>query len=141
MKILVIDNAGQIAACLAAIDAELVCFSDEIQALNDAGQQQPELILLDYGLRGEQTPEYIRLLLEAARTAKLVVISNELDEDRIICCLMAGANGYQDCRQLPDYAGRLVSAVVHGEAWLSRKMVVHLLEAIRQQFGTQTIIA
>ena len=138
MKILVIEPVERMAAIVRAINAEVTCVADEIRALKFA-QQQPGLILLDYALRGEQTPEYIRFLLDAAGSAKLAVTGSDLDEDQIISCMLAGANGYQDARQLPDYIGRLVPAVINGEAWLSRKLVARLLDVIRQQLEMQEI--
>ncbi|QPK63150.1 response regulator transcription factor [Methylomonas sp. LL1] len=141
MKILVIDDTGQIATILVAIEAEVVCITDEIRALNVAQQQQPELILLDYGLLGGQTPDYIRLLLAATARSNLVVIGEEMSEEQIFRCLLAGAKGYQEGRQLSDYIGRLIPAVTQGEAWLSRRMVAHLLDAIRQQLNRQAITA
>jgi DNA-binding NarL/FixJ family response regulator len=135
MKILVIDSVGHIATFLGGIDAELASIADEIQALNIAEQMQPDLIMLNYALRGQQTPEYIRLSLSASNASKLVVVGDKLSENEIFDCLLAGANGYQDDQQLADYIDRLVPAVIQGQAWLSRKMVAHLLDAIRQQLS------
>lgn len=133
MKILVIDNAGLIAACLAAVDADLVCHDDEIQALNAAEQQQPALVLLSYDVRSDQTPDYIRLLLDVAPAASLVVVGKQADEDQVLCCLLAGAKGYQALQQLQYYSVKLVNAVMDGEAWVSRKLVARLLKVLRQQ--------
>lgn len=130
MKILVIDTDGRIAAALCAIDAELVCFSDEIQALN-AAEQQPQMIILSYTMRGKQTPDYIRLLIAAAPRSSLVVIGDNVHEDDVFCCLLSGAKGFQELQQLPNYSDKLVRVVMQGEAWVSRKMVARLLDAIR----------
>lgn len=131
MKFLVIDNTEQIAPLLFDSNAEVLCFADEIQALNAVEQQQPELIFLDYGLLCEQTPEYIRLLLEVSEISKLVVIGNNISEDEVFRCLLMGAQGYQDSEQLPEYIDKLAKAIMLGEAWVSRKMVARVLEAIR----------
>lgn len=131
MKVLVIDNAEQLAPLLFDSDVELLCFADEIQALNAAEQHRPELIFLDYAVLGDQTPEYIRLLLDASDGSKLVVIGNNIDEDDIFHCLLTGAQGYQDIRQLAHYVDKLIKVIMLGEAWVSRKMVARVLEAIR----------
>lgn len=131
MKILVIDTGGQIAAALGTIEAELVCFSDEIQALN-AAEQQPELIVLNYTIRGEQTPDYIRLLLAASLKSNLLVVGDKVHEDDVFRCLLSGAKGFQDLQRLAQYSEKLVRVVMQGEAWVTRKMVARLLDAIQQ---------
>ena len=132
MKVLVIDNAEQIAPLLFGSSAEVLCFADEIQALNAAEQQKPELIFLDYAVLDKQTPEYIRLLIDVSDNSKLVVIGNQLSEDDIFRCLLMGAQGYQDSRLLPNYISKLIKVIMQGEAWVTRKMVARVLEAIRQ---------
>jgi len=139
MKILVIDNAEQLNALFDS-NAEVAYFSDEIQALNAAEQYQPELIFLNYLVRGEQTPEYIQLLLEVAGDSKLVVIGSDTSEDEIFRCLLTGAKGYQDKQQLPHYINKLIQVVAQGEAWISRKMVARVLDTI-WQFNIQAIPA
>lgn len=133
MKILVIDNAGLITACLAAVDADLVCHDDEIQALNAAELQQPALVILSYAVRSHQTPDFIRLLLDVAPATSLVVVGDQMEENDVLRCLSAGAKGYQTLSQLPHYSIKLVNAVMDGEAWVSRKLVARLLEVLRQQ--------
>lgn len=131
MKILVIDYAEQLAPFFVGLDAEVVCFSDEVKALNAVEELQPELIFLDFELLGEQTPEYIGLLLDAVVAAKLVVVGVDNSEDDVFRCLLKGANGYQNMRQLSDYLEKLIRVVSQGEAWISRKMVARVLDAIR----------
>lgn len=132
MKVLVIDNAEQLAPLLFDSNVELFCFADEIQALNAAEQHRPELIFLDYTVLGAQTPEYVRLLLDVSDNSKLVVIGSEVNEDDIFHCLLTGAQGYQEIQQLADYIDKLIEVIMRGEAWVSRKMVARVLEAIRQ---------
>ncbi|MGR8930407.1 MAG: hypothetical protein ACU836_07180 [Gammaproteobacteria bacterium] len=132
MKILVIDNAERLAPLFSGVDAQVTYVADEIQALNAVEQQQPELIFLDYAVVGDQTPEYIYFLLQAADAARLVVVGSHNTEDDIFCCLLKGANGYQDRQLLPNYLEKLIRVVSLGEAWISRKMASRVLEAIRQ---------
>ncbi|MGY6277325.1 DNA-binding response regulator [Methylomonas sp. MgM2] len=139
MKILIIDNAEQSSALFGG-NVDALYFSDEIQALNAAEQYQPELILLNYVVRGEQTPEYIQLLLEVTKASKLVVIGNNTSEDEIFRCLLTGAKGFQDKKQLPRYINKLVQVVTRGEAWVSRKMVARIVDAIWHH-DAQTIAA
>lgn len=132
MKILVIDNTGQIPACLADVEAELNCHADEIQAFNALEQLQPELIFLSYALRGEQTHDYIRLLVKTLPTASLIVVGEQTAQECVLQCLLCGAKGFQELQDLRYYSVRLVQAISRGEAWVSRRMVAALLDAIRQ---------
>ncbi len=132
MKLLIIDNAEQLPLYLAGLDIEPMIVFDEVQALHAAERQQPEIILLDYALLGEETPEYIGLLLEASRLSKVLVIGENVGEDDILHCLLMGANGYQDKQRLSVYIDKLIRALAQGEAWISRKMVARVLDTIRQ---------
>ena len=131
MKLLVIDNADQIAACLVAVDAEITCYLDEIQALNAAEQLQPNLILLNYAVRGTKTADYVRLLLDVSPQTNLVVLGELIAEDAVIRCVLSGAKGFQELKQFSQYCERLVRAVSDGEAWLTRKLVAKLIESVR----------
>lgn len=132
MKILVIDNTEQITASFLAIDEDAAFCADEIWGLNLA-EQNPALILLNYAVRGELTPDYIRLLINASPLGNnLVVVGQNASEDDIFRCLLAGAKGYQEIPTLPRYMGKMIHVIEQGEAWISRKMVAKLLDAIRE---------
>ncbi|MCK9605210.1 MAG: hypothetical protein M0R33_02045 [Methylomonas sp.] len=132
MKILVIDNTGQISACLAEVEADLNCRTDEIQALNALEQLQPELVFLSYAFRGEQTHDYIRLLVKTLPSASLIIVGEQMAQECVLRCLLCGAKGFQELQDLQYYSFRLVQAISRGEAWVSRRMVASLLDAIRQ---------
>lgn len=131
MKILVIDTADRISSSMIAVDAEIMCYRDEIQALNAAEQLQPNLILLNHSVQEGNTAEYVRLLLEASPRTNLVVLGERLAEDAVIRCVLSGAKGFQELQQFSQYRDRLMRAVADGEAWLSRKLVATLIERVR----------
>ena len=82
-------------------------FNDEIKALNAIEQEQPSVVLLNYAFLKEGTAEY--------------------------SCLIIGAQGYQQLKQINEYAERLIEVVDAGEAWITRQMVSTLLDALRGQ--------
>lgn len=133
MKIHVIDNAGQIPPLLSAVEADIAVYSDEIQALNAAEQQQPELILLNFAVRGRETPDYIGLLLTAGANTRVVVIGDNTSEEQVFCCVLAGAIGYQERQQLQEYLTKMIKVIAEGEAWISRKMIARLLIELRRR--------
>ena len=133
MKIHVIDNTGRIQPLLLATEADVTFFSDEIQALNAVDAQMPGLILLNYALRGEETAEYIDLLVSRCSASSIVVIGDDLGDGQVLKCLLAGAKGYQTSRDLAAYIKKIVKVVADGEAWITRRMTARLLDAIRLQ--------
>mgnify|MGYP001423405394 CR=1 FL=1 len=132
MKVFVIDNSQYALESFSVIDAEVTCYTDEVQAFYAVEQQQPEFIFLNYAVRGEQTPGYIEGLLSVAASASVVVIGNNTSEDAIFNCLLTGARGYQDWQQLPRYLSKLIRVLAEGEAWFSRKMVARVLANLSQ---------
>jgi len=111
-----------------------VCFlKDEVQALNAVEQKKPAVIILDYRLRKKETASYIRLLIKANSESKIIVIADNLSDDAILACLTAGARGYQNLKQLNNYAVKMVKAINAGEAWVSRRMVAKLLDVLFQK--------
>ncbi|MDX8126186.1 response regulator transcription factor [Methylomonas sp. BW4-1] len=137
MKIQVIDNIDQIQPLMLMAEADVAFYSDEIQALNAAEQLQPNIILLNFALRGSQTPDYTNLLLAASPTSNIVIIGDDLHEEQILHCVLAGAKGYQNSQSLAAYINRMIHAVATGEAWLSRKIVAYLLDAIHRNYSLQ----
>ncbi|WKJ89657.1 hypothetical protein QZJ86_16780 [Methylomonas montana] len=139
MKIQVIDNVGQIQPHLLMAEADVDFYSDEIQALNAAERYQPGLILLSFAMRGSETADYTNLLLRASPLSNIVIIGDDLREEQILDCVMAGAKGYQNSQSLAAYINRMIRAVAAGEAWLSRKIVTYVLDAIHQNYLVQTV--
>lgn len=138
INVQVIDNTKTVEQCIVSAGANLVCFSDEVRALNvleqgaDVEEQpQPSVVLLNYSVRAEGTAEYIKLLLNANAQIKIVVIGSELSEDEELSCLMSGAKGYQEIKQLKKYAEKLITVIDDGEAWITRRMVAILLDRLR----------
>ncbi|MFK5951102.1 MAG: response regulator [Methylococcales bacterium] len=111
-----------------------VCFfEDEVQALNTVEQKKPVVIILDYKLRQIETASYITLLLKANSKSKIIVIADELSDGDILACLIAGARGYQNLKQLNNYAVKMIKVINAGEAWVTRRMVAKLLDVLVQK--------
>jgi len=131
LNVSVIDNTKGIEFCLAKTNASVNCFSDEIKALNAVEQEQPSVILLHYGLLAAGTAEYIQLLLVRSPNSKVVIIGDDLSEGSILECLIAGAKGYQNEKELGEYSEKLIGVMGAGEAWITRRMVSTLLDVLR----------
>jgi len=133
MDILVIDREDQIKPDLSAVQENVQYVNDEVKALNEVEKYLSVVVLLHINMMKEQTAEYIDVLLKANSKSAIVVISDELSDEEILKCLLAGANGYQQQDQLKEYASRLVNAMNDGEAWITRRMTAILLDSLRQR--------
>ncbi len=130
IRLQIIDSINQIQAALVDSDYDISLYNDEVQALNALEKQQASVILLNYALRKDATADYIKLILNISANSKIVVIADQLIEQEIVNCLLAGAKGYQDIKQLEDYASKLVKVIDAGEAWITRRMVAILLDGL-----------
>jgi len=108
-------------------------FEDEVLAFNAIEETKPSVVLVDYALRKAETDSYIKLLLAVSKESKIIVIANELNDDEILNCLIAGAKGYQNTAQLKDLVVKMITVVDAGEAWLTRRTVAKLLNIIVQK--------
>ena len=131
INVLIIDSSEQIKSALSDTSANISLYIDEVQALNAIEKKQPSVIFLNYAVRNDETAEYIKLIYEVSADCKIVVIADELDKEKILNCLIAGATGYQDIKQLDFYADKLIKVIGAGEAWITRRMVATLLDNLR----------
>jgi len=118
------------------LESEGLCVSfydDEVQALNAVEQAQPSVILLNYDVRGLETENYIKLLLNVSKNSKIVVLADELGDEGVLVCLIAGAKGYQEINQLNNYLVKIIKVIDAGEAWITRRMVAKLLDVLIQK--------
>ena len=89
------------------------------------------VVLLHYAVRGWDSAELVDQLKKSNPAVEIVLLGNDLDEELIIDCVMAGANGYQQIANLAAYAEKMVRVIGAGEAWISRKMVARLIQSWR----------
>ena len=130
INVQVIDDRGQIKSTLIGAKLNASWQEDEVQALNFVEEKQPSVILLNYDVRKEQTADYIVLIRKASVKSKVIIIADELSEENILKCLIAGAKGYQEIKQLEVYVDKLIRVVDAGEAWITRRMVAILLDSL-----------
>jgi DNA-binding NarL/FixJ family response regulator len=105
--------------------------NDEVVALNYATQQQPKMILLNYEITGSSSFDYISFLLNKSPDSKIIVIGNDLSQEQILSCLLAGANGYLEQKSLETFLNKAIVSILKNEVWISRKMTALLLEQLR----------
>ena len=128
---LVIDTTDQITSWLLGDNACIQTIDDEVKTLNVIDKAASVVVLLHYNVRKKQTEEYIKLIVNTNAKSKVVVIADKLDEETVLACLLAGAQGYQSLSELKQYSNKLLAAMNAGEAWITRRMTATLLETLR----------
>ena len=128
---LVIDTTDQITSLLLGDNACIQTIDDEVKTLNVIDKAASVVVLLHYNVRKKQTEEYIKLIVNTNAKSKVVVIADKLDEEKVLACLLAGAQGYQSLSGLKQYSNKLLAAMNAGEAWITRRMTATLLETLR----------
>lgn len=107
-----------------------------IEAAAIAGRARPAVLVLDYAVEKERTPTLIDLLLLAAPLCRVLLLTDRVEEDAIIACLLAGARGTLDIADADRQMAKAIHCIHTGEAWISRAMVVKLLAQCRIRAGT-----
>jgi len=133
IDVLIIDQTDRIAASLPEVGVNVQRMNDEVKALNALEQNGSAVVLLHYSVMQQQTSDYINVLLKASSNSNIVVIADDLAEEEVLSCLLAGAKGYQQLNQLKEYASKLITVIDAGEAWITRRMTATLLDTLRQR--------
>jgi len=133
INVQVIGISEQIKQVLEKEEVSVSFYDDEVQALNAVEKMQPSVILLNYSVRSLDTESYIKLLLNVSKNSKIVVIADDLSDENILICLIAGARGYQEIKQLNRYLVKMIKVIDAGEAWITRRMVAKLLDVLIQK--------
>lgn len=104
--------------------------TDGLQAVQQARQLQPDLILLDIGLPTLNGIEAARRIREVSPSSKILFVSENRSPDIAEAALSTGACGYV---VKSDAAGDLlpaVKAVLEGRRFVSASLAGHFLVAV-----------
>jgi DNA-binding NarL/FixJ family response regulator len=101
------------------------------QAIEMARALKPDLVLMDLTMPGMSGTEATRHLLQAAPECKVIMLSDEDDEDRLFEAVHYGAMGYVLKRTATETLVPMVRRVLRGEAALSGRMAAKMLDAFR----------
>lgn len=111
--------------------ASICCYNGTTAALKVAEEQKPSVILLDYKLEELNTGLYIKSLLSESSTSKVIILGNDLSDEIVLNCLINGAWGYLEYKDMNKFLLKAVQSVGHGQAWVTRRLVGLLIERIR----------
>ncbi len=107
------------------------------QAIDAAGREQPDVILLDLDLGRESGLECLPLLRRAAPASRVLVLTGITDAEVHLQAVRLGAVGVLTKDQAADSLMKAVERVHVGETWLDRTttatLLAELAHGIRQK--------
>lgn len=115
--------------------------SDGLEAVQQAQQLQPDLILLDIGLPTLNGIEAARRIQELSPTSKILFVSENRSADMAEEALRTGARGYVVKSEAAGELLPAVKAVLEGKRFISASLAGHFLVATTLSTTTQTIVS
>jgi two-component system, NarL family, nitrate/nitrite response regulator NarL len=96
-------------------------------AVEEAGRLQPDVIVLDVDLAGEDGLAYIPQLLAAAKRARVLILTASNEPEVHTRAIMTGALGVIHKEKAPEVMMKAIEKVNEGEVWFDRAAMGHLL--------------
>jgi two-component system nitrate/nitrite response regulator NarL len=100
------------------------------EALALVQSEQPDVILSELELRGESGLEYIPDMIAAAGKAKVLILTNNKDQDLHRKAVHLGAKGLIFKDISVEVLTKAIEKVYAGEVWLDRSMTAVLLDEL-----------
>jgi DNA-binding NarL/FixJ family response regulator len=97
------------------------------EALALARQEQPDIILLEPNLVGATGTGIILELVGATAHARIILITEECDNQYYIQAVQKGAMGVINKQQQPTVLFKAIEKISAGEVWLDRSLVASAL--------------
>jgi DNA-binding NarL/FixJ family response regulator len=135
IRVLVADDHAVVRNGLAQLlrsapDIEFAgAFADGAAAVAAVAAERPDVVLMDLEMPVVDGIEATRLIVAAAPTTQVVVLTSFSDRDRILAALAAGAVGYLLKDAEPEELLNGIRAAARGESPLAPKAARTLLEA------------
>jgi DNA-binding NarL/FixJ family response regulator len=117
-------NAGGFHVCAEADDAET--------AVACARRERPDVCLIEPELSGDGVAAAARIVEEVPETA-VVMLGREVDDERLLSAVVAGARGYLLKDMDPARLPQTLHGVLDGEAAIPRRLVGRVLEGLRSR--------
>src|SRR3954453_21077126 len=111
---------------------------DAQEAVECAGELQPDLVLLDLSMPGLDGLTALPRLREAAPECEVVVLTASGTEENLLQAIRAGAAGYLLKTEPPERIAAFLDGVANGEAALSGSVARRLLDQVRNSNGRGT---
>jgi DNA-binding NarL/FixJ family response regulator len=114
-------------------DIEVVAEAgDGAEALEAAARLEPDIVLIDLVMPGVDGIEALRRLREQVPTARAIVLSSFVDDDKLFPAIRAGAAGYLLKDVQPQELVEAIRTVHRGGALLHPQVAARLLEELTE---------
>jgi DNA-binding NarL/FixJ family response regulator len=104
--------------------------ADGVEALEQVAALAPDVVLMDLVMPRLDGVEAMRSLRASGSTARVIVLTSFLDDDRLMPALQAGAAGYLLKDVEPAELARAIRAAHVGEALLDPSVAARVVAAI-----------
>jgi NarL family two-component system response regulator LiaR len=102
------------------------------EAVQLAAFYRPDVALIDEGLVNRDGAAATKAIHARSPGVAVIIVSGAPDDERAIRALRAGASGYLSKEFGPEVLLRVVRGVVDGEAAVSRRLAMRVIESDRQ---------
>ena len=97
-----------------------------------AEQEQPDLILMDMVMPGQDGPETITQILKSYPEIKIIALTSFVEEDLVVRAIQAGAIGYLLKNVSADKLAEAIQAAMQGQSTIEATAAQVLLHASRK---------
>ena len=106
---------------------------DGDEALEQAEQLDPDVILMDLVMPRRDGVSAMQMLNQRASRSRVIVLTSFLEDDRLLAALEAGAAGYLLKNSQPAELARAVRAAHAGEAIIDPTVAARLVHALSKR--------
>lgn len=137
MKVLIVEDHQMVAEAFTEIlelqsDIEVVGFAATVEdARRLARLNEPDVVLMDYRLRGGDGVSATELIKRDRPATQVVMVTSALSDAVLIPALEAGCSGFVTKDRPVDEVVAAIRAVHAGESLISPDMLVRLLPRLR----------
>jgi DNA-binding NarL/FixJ family response regulator len=104
--------------------------ADGVQAIEQARELRPDVILMDLVMPQLDGVGAMRALREQVPDSRVIVLTSFLDDERVLPAIQAGAAGYLLKNVEPSELARAIEAAHRGEAIIDPSAAAQLVQAL-----------
>lgn len=105
---------------------------DCVQALQSAGKERPDIILLDLAAPLPADSTALSTLARGCAPARIILLSPSLEKEELLGALLDGVRGVLQKDVSSDVLFRSIRAVAAGRCWIEREAVTDLVQTIAE---------
>ena len=120
-----------------ASELELVaCANNQEEVIPLVDSCKPKLVLLDLNIDLDDLCSLLDKIHEK-NEARSLIMSDDLESDRVMKVLRHGASGVVTRRTSPELFSKSITTVLAGHFWVSRAMITDFVHQIRKNAGVE----